>query len=37
VFTVQVKVGKHQQIATGKSIKEAEKEAARKLLNRLKK
>ena len=37
VFTVQVKVGKHQQIATGKSIKEAEKEAARKLLNRLRK
>ena len=37
VFTVQVTVGTYQQIATGKSIKEAEKEAARKLLNRLRK
>ena len=37
VFTVQVTVGTYQQIATGKSIKEAEKDAARKLLNRLKK
>ena len=36
VFTVQVIVGRHKQTATGKSIKEAEKEAARKLLNILK-
>jgi ribonuclease-3 len=36
-FTVQVTVGKHKEIATGKSIKEAEKEAARKSLNSLKK
>ena len=36
VFTVQVTVGKHRQEGIGKSIKEAEKEAARRLLNRLK-
>ncbi len=36
VFTVQVTVNKHKQVATGRSIKEAEKEAARMLLNRLK-
>ena len=36
VFTVQVIVGQHKQTATGKSIKEAEKGAARKLLNILK-
>ena len=36
VFTVQVIVGQHKQTATGKSIKEAEKEAARRLMNKLK-
>lgn len=36
VFTVQVAVNQHKEMASGKSIKEAEKEAARRLLNRLK-
>jgi len=36
VFTVQVTARQHKQIATGKSIKEAEKEAARRLLYKLK-
>jgi ribonuclease-3 len=36
IFTVQVTVANHKQIATGKSIKEAEKEAARLMLHTLK-
>jgi len=33
IFTVRVSSGKYHEIASGKSIKEAEKEAARKLLS----
>lgn len=36
VFTVIVRAGEHEQTATGTSIKEAEKKAAKKLLQRLK-